>query len=125
MLEQTLSKKLIDHKDSQVIRGKLQFAQGQMHGRVSKLCLNEISRLCVVGRHKLDPGASTAIRRYLRESKPRVLERRIARPLYVFTDACFDPSNKSWPAGIGGVLISEGGEPIEFFSHGLSMSWNY
>ena len=125
LIEAILSKNSITCKEGQVLRGKLQFAQGQLYGRLGRLCLNEISRLCNPGKHKIDKNARAALQRYLHHlvaSKPRSIDACKSRAMYIFTDACYDATHSEWPCGIGGVLVSEQGALLEYFSYQLTES---
>ncbi len=35
---------------------------------------------------------------------------------YTFTDAWYEPTSRSWPCGIGGLIYDPFGRPVEFFS---------
>ena len=49
--------------------------------------------------------------------EPRRLHRELLQPMYLFTDASFDPIKGS---GLGAVLVSGDGRVISWFGRGLS-----
>jgi len=50
---------------------------------------------------------------------PRKIIAGTNKPRFVFTDASFEPSDASWPAGVGGVLYDENGKALRHFSYCL------
>jgi hypothetical protein len=56
----------------------------------------------------------------LNTGKPKEITSRMSQPMFIFTDASFEPSDKEWPAGLGGVLYSEDCVALEHFSHCLT-----
>ena len=72
----------------------MQFADGQLFGRASRLCLREVSAHAFsdCGEH-VDPRLSLALWRFrdqLSRGQPRQLTRVFGDPWYIFTDACFE-----------------------------------
>lgn len=123
LIQETLKSKNVTQKEGQVLRGKLQFADSQVYGRLSKLCLAEVSKLCASGGKALDGQAEMALKRFLgflSSGKPRVLSCHTDRPFFLFTDACFEPTSPFWACGLGGVLVNDQGILLEFFSCSLS-----
>ena len=110
--------------ESQRLRGRMQFADGQLFGRIGQLCL------CAVSNHgfsglgpKLLPDCINALFRFknfLSENKPRRIMVASSKTWYIFTDACYEPTSRNWPCGIGGLIYNPAGQPVEFFSLGLS-----
>ena len=64
------------------------------------------------------PTVST-FNRVLNTGKTREIVSGTNRPLFIFTDASFEPADSEWPAGIGGVIYNEFGEAVEHFSYCL------
>ena len=56
----------------------------------------------------------------LQGGKPRVIRSSRAGVWVVFIDACYESDSESWKCGLGGVLVSPDGEPLQTFSHKLS-----
>ena len=104
------------------LRGRMQFADGQLFGRSSKLCLKALSdHATTPGAFKLTEKACRDIERFtcfLTKGAPRRVTRISGDPWIVLTDACFDESL----CGIGGVLVGPDGRYREFFSTRLQPS---
>ncbi|CAE7037193.1 unnamed protein product [Symbiodinium sp. CCMP2592] len=81
------------------LRGRMQFACGQVFGRLAKVCLKHLTDFAYG------------------DLPPHVMRQ---EPMFVFTDACFEPSASDWKCGIGGVLFNHRGDLIGSFSHSLS-----
>ena len=106
--------------DSLKLRGRLQFAEGQLFGRIGKLCLNEITN------HAFSSGSSkvgSRLRQLLMLFKTQSLEgppRRIcgvtAGRSFVFTDACYETGRVNWQCGLGGVIYGSDGSAMQAFS---------
>ena len=109
----------LDTKASQSMRGRLQFADGQIFGRSSRLCLKAIDSHIASGSGDLSSDTCNALKTYrqiLNHGRPRVLGRPSSESLYLFTDAAYDEGR----CGIGGILYGSNKEPIAFFSYTLS-----
>lgn len=106
--------------ESQRLRGRMQFADGQLFGRIGQLCLRAVSIHGFSGLGpKLRPECIQALLRFknfLSENKPRRIMVASSKTWYVFTDACYEPTSKSWPCGIGGLIYDPFGRPVEYFS---------
>lgn len=81
--------------DALRLRGRLQFAAGQVFGRIAN-------------------------KRFLELGRPRELKMAAEKPWFIQTDACYDSSEDGVMAGIGAVLFNPAGDPVKFFSHRLS-----
>ena len=94
--------------DSQRLRGRMQFADGQLFGRIGQLCLRAVSNHGFSGLGlKLLPDCINALFRnknFLSENKPRRIMVASAKTWYIFTDACYEPTSNDWPCGIGGLI---------------------
>ena len=110
--------------ESQRLRGRMQFADGQLFGRIGQLCLRAVSNHGFSGLGpKLLPDCISALFRFknfLSENKPRRIMVASSKTWYIFTDACYEPTSVDWPCGIGGLIYNPAGQPVEFFSLGLS-----
>ena len=108
------------------LRGRLQFADGQLLGRVGKSCLKTITEHAYSNKGpKLSDQCKAALSRFadmLKHSLPRMVLAHRQEPLYMFTDASYEPSSATWPCGIGGVLFNAEGKPIGAFSSPVSCS---
>ena len=98
------------------LRGRMQFANSQVWGRASKICLKQVtlhaynsnsSKVC-----DALAAALTTFRKVLNAGKSKEIIAGTDKPRFVFTDASFEPSDASWPAGVGGVLYDENGKAL-------------
>ena len=102
------------------LRGRMQFANSQLWGRASKLCLNAVTAHAYSGE---GPGISQDLVHYLSvfksclaSARPREVTPSWSSPMFLFTDASFSPENSDWPCGLGGVLIDQEGRQVSAFS---------
>ena len=106
------------------LRGRMQFADGQLFGRTGRACVQAITSYAYGDAGpQLTQAARRAISQFaarLCADAPRMVSVLSDRPWFVFTDACYEPSSQRWPCGLGGILFNELGEAVEFFSVGLS-----
>ena len=58
----------------------------------------------------------------LQVGPPREISKSTSNTWFVFTDACYEPSEASWPCGLGGVLVDNVGRGRAYFSHCLNKS---
>ena len=105
------------------LRGRLQFASGQVFGQVAR------AALAAVTSHAYGDGASklsirtvlalTLHRQPLLSGRPRELRPTVDDTWYIQTDACFEPGEETVFSGIGAVLFNPRGERVRFFSQRL------
>ena len=72
----------------------------------------------------LPPTCTTALENFawmLENSSPRAISEDGQRPMYLFTDACYNPQD-DWKCGIGGMLFNHKGQLLAGFSHKLGSS---
>ena len=107
------------------LRGKMQFANGQLFGRLGKTCLTEVTR------HAYESSSALLGRRCrlslirfmqrLESNAGRVIVNFSSEPWYVFTDASYEPGESGDSlCGIGGVVSDQCGRPHGCFSAELS-----
>ena len=106
------------------LRGRMQFANSQVWGRASKVCLKQVTVPAYDNEADviLEPLASalSTFKKVLNTGKPREIVCGMNMPLFIFTDASFEQTDLDWPAGIGGVLYDESGRAMEYFSYCLA-----
>ena len=106
--------------ESQKLRGRMQFADGQLFGRLGRLCMRAVTQHAFPFRGKqLEEPTKDALRRFaifLQFSEPRVLQLTSDNVWKIFTDACYEPQSKTWICGLGGVLVDPFGNIKEYFS---------
>ena len=119
-----LSAGVLSSQEALKLRGRLQFADGQLFGRIGKLCLREIT--C----HAFSTEGeqiSARLRQLLQLFNSQLLDgppRKIcgvsASCFYIFTDACYEPNRPDWVCGLGGIIYNSDGTAVQAFSFCLS-----
>ena len=113
-------------QDALKLRGRLQFADGQLFGRIGKLCLKEITIHAFSSEgSKIGARLRQLLRLFISNSldgPPKKICGVSASCFYIFTDACFEPSSLSWPCGLGGVIYNSDGLAVQAFSFCLSQA---
>ena len=104
------------------LRGQLQFACGQVLGRQFRIFLNTLTDYAY-GDHPptLPPMCIAALENFswmLEFAGPRAINVDSQKPLFIFTDACYNPHD-DWVCGIGGMLFNSRGQLLAGFSHEL------
>ena len=106
--------------DALKLRGRMQFAAGQIFGRLAKKVLAVITGHAYGSsspKISSDVIASlTLYRSLLKVDVPRELRVGGGQSVILFTDASFEPDHPSWQAGLGAVLCSGDGNITHFFS---------
>ena len=107
-------------QDALKLRGRLQFADGQLFGRIGKLCLKEImSHAFSSEDSRIGARLGQLLRLFISNSldgPPRKICGVLASCSYIFTDACFEPGSSAWPCGLGGVIYNSDGLAVQAFS---------
>ena len=100
--------------DALRLRGRLQFASGQLFGRLAKKALSIVTGHAYSSKNAtLDAETISALRLYLsrlESQRPRAVHQSISQGFFIFTDACFEPDSSSVKAGIGAVLADASGK---------------
>ena len=100
------------------LRGRMQFAENQIFGRLNRRALKAVSEHAAVGNDEVTFETRLLLQDFLsslNSGKPRTIDSRSSDTWFIFTDA-FYGSDATPCAGLGGVLVSPGGEFIEYFS---------
>ena len=110
--------------EAQKLRRRMQFMDGQLFGRLGKLCMREVTN------HACDPKASKLRTRtfdvlkrftiFLEHAEPRRIHLSTDNVWHIYTDACYEPTSCDWQCGLGGVLVGPNGKQAAFFSVALS-----
>ncbi len=111
--------------DALRLRGsRLQFASGQLFGRLAKKALSIVTEHAYLSKNAtLDAETISALKLYLsclESQRPRAVHRSISQVFFIFTDACFEPDSSSVKAGIGAVLVDASGKVMHFFAAALN-----
>ena len=106
--------------DALRLRGRMQFAAGQIFGRLAKKVLAVITGHAY-GSHssRVSPEVVSSLALYrdlLKVDVPRELRVGSGKSFILFTDASFEPDHPEWQAGLGGVLCTSDGAIVQFFS---------
>ena len=105
------------------LRGKLQFASGQLFGRQSKFCMQQLSDYAHGGAPPDLPteciDTFTSLVDMLDSGRPRLVQVNKQQTWYVFTDASYSKDDPVLPCGVGGLLFDDKGVLVAGFSHAL------
>ena len=108
------------------LRGRLQFAEGQLFGRIGKLCLKEITdHAFTSGSSKIGARLKVLLelfQHHFLDGPPRKICGVSASSFFVFTDACYEPRRPQWKCGLGGIVYNSDGVAVQAFSCCLSQS---
>lgn len=123
LLAEITSTKTLKRADGERLRGRLQFASGQLFGRKARNNLRSLSKHIASGRHSLDDSTSTAVeelRDQLLANAPRIITGPMSDHVHIYVDASFDLDGYS---GVGGVMYSSTGTVEAFFSEQVPRSF--
>ena len=118
-LRDVVSKGTISRSHASHLAGRMSFAGGQIFGRLARSCLKVFHAKTYSRSSKLDDEAIAAIEAYcmlLLHAPAKVVTCSKCECFYLYTDASLEVKDGSPVAGLGGVLVSPEGEPLEFFS---------
>lgn len=106
--------------ESQKLRGRVQFADSQIFGRLGQLCMKSLTQHAFPFKgDKFGDSTKRAMRRFiifLEHAEPRKLQLSSSSLWKIFTDACYEPFRDRFACGLGGVLVDPHGHCKEFFS---------
>ena len=100
------------------LRGRMQFAENQIFGRLNRRCLKAIAEHCSIGNDKLTHQTIFLLRDFvaaLSVGRPRNISAKLSDTWFIFTDAFYEASSDP-VAGVGGVLVTPYGTISEYFS---------
>jgi hypothetical protein len=110
--------------EAQKLRGRMQFMDGQLFGRLGKLCMREVTNhACDLRTSKLSASTYDALKRFtifLEHAEPRRIHLSTDEVWHIYTDACYEPTSCDWKCGLGGVLVGPNGKQAAYFSVALS-----
>ena len=116
MISGVLAKKHLDKPTSLVLRGKLGFADGFMHGRLGSLVLKKLSDHAYGRSAKINDELSVALQAIsmrLEAGKPREVYAASQKKVFIYTDAAYEPSTKV--GGLGGVFYAGDVQLVSWF----------
>ena len=108
------------------LRGRLQFAAGQIFGRIAKRCLAFVTEHAYSASGvEIGPDALSALclfKQLLSRNVPRCISMTNMRTWFLFTDASYERSEHGVKAGVGAVLVDAFGYRNFFLSEWASNS---
>ena len=123
-IDKCLENNFLSAKDGERLRGRLNFMDGQLFGKLSQHAFRGLTRHVLAGGGKLS-SVTRAHLQFLRDRMSRGRPRRVSIALHetvhIFVDACHEPG-ASEPAGLGGILLDSSGQYREYYSEMLDAS---
>ena len=115
-----LSEDRMTPKEAETLRGRLIWFEGFMFGRIANLSLHAIGKRATMmgGETRLNSElvrALTFFKTRILNGPPIEIRAALGQVIHIFTDGAFEPESDK-PATIGGVLYSEAGARLGFFS---------
>lgn len=120
ILDNVLKSCRLSKQDALVLRGKLGFADSFLHGRLGLLVLKQLVEHAYSRGTEIDDDLKcslTFMRGRLTNGKPLRIDHRFLATWHVYTDACYEPSEKS--GGIGASLVDDSGCVVAWFGFQL------
>ena len=114
---------VLKRSDGERLRGRLQFASGQLLGRYARNKMRQLSTHIACGRSSLSPDttdALQALKRQLASNIPREVSGNLSDHVHIYVDASFDPGKY---CGVGGALYDSSGRVLAFFSEEIPESF--
>ena len=108
---------------AQRLRGRMQFAEGQLYGRTGRRCIRSISEHATGNRIVITDKVKCFLRNFvamLECDRPRIVDAKKSPPTIVLTDACYEADSVEWKCGLGGVVVGHSDNVMQFFSLCLS-----
>ena len=118
-LNAVIEAKTLRKSEGERLRGRLQFACGQLFGRAARNHIRVLSNHIKSSKNRLCDDTVEAlclIRNQIRLNIPRRLVGSLADHIHIYVDASFDEGKYS---GIGGVVYCSSGQPVAFFSESM------
>ena len=120
-LDAVLASGKLSHSECEKLRGRLQFASGQLFGRRAKVALHQLSRHPGgrLGESSLE--ACRFLRDMISSNKSRVLSRQLGNTVHVYVDASFSDEGRT--CGIGGMAYDKGGTLLQWYGENLEAAF--
>ena len=123
-VDEVLQNKRLSKIEALRLRGRLQFAAGNVLGRIAKSALATITAHAYFGNSaQLGDNACLALRLHrhlLDDGRPRELRWACCHVWFIQTDSCYEQLGDQAFSGIGVVLFDPSGKPVRFFSERLN-----
>ncbi|CAE7488500.1 unnamed protein product [Symbiodinium sp. CCMP2592] len=119
-LDEVLLAGRLSHSDCERLRGRLQFASGQLFGRRAKVALHQLSRHHGGRLSQVTSEACRFLRRLVSSNQSRSISRQLGNVVHVYVDASFSDEGKL--CGIGGMAYDHKGSLLQWFGENLDAS---
>ena len=120
MIEEILTSGTLSRASALRVRGRLQFASGQLFGRIARGALQSVTTHAYSTKTpKISPELVHALQLHkslLEHGRPRTLKTGSHPTFYIFADASYEPAGAGNACGLGAVLVSQDGVKLSFFS---------
>ena len=120
-LDAVLASGKLSHSECEKLRGRLQFASGQLFGRRAKVALHQLSRHHGgrLGESSLE--ACRFLKEMISSNKSRVLSRQLGNTVHVYVDASFSDEGRT--CGIGGMAYDKEGNLLQWYGENLETAF--
>ena len=111
-LEEVMSRGSVTAVEARKLKGRMQFAEAQLFGRVGKRCIRTLTDVSEGHCDRLTRNDLLFLDLFvdfLKTGPPREISTSTSESLHIFTDACYEKESSTWPCGIGGVAVSSCG----------------
>ena len=111
-LDDVINDGSIAQVEARRLKGRMQFAEAQLFGRVGKRCIRTLTDASEGRGKRLDDSDILFLELFsdfLKTGPPREISSSTSESLHIFTDACYGKDSDTWGCGIGGVAISSCG----------------
>ena len=113
-LESVLKAQCLGHREAERLRGRLQFASGQLFGRLARHAIHALTRRgSSSGLSEKLQWALSFLIDLLKQGKPREISCNLQSSRFVFVDASFEEGGQ---AGLGGLVYDSSGNILKWFS---------
>lgn len=119
-LSHAISKRTLTQAEARRMKGRMQFAEAQLFGRVGKRCIRTLTEISEGRSGSLSDHDLLFLDlfcEYLKTGPPREISATTSDTVNIFTDACYEKTSTSWVCGIGGVAVSPCGVWQHFTIH--------
>ena len=131
-LQQVLADNVLSAKDAESLKGRIQWFESYLFGRVANLAIHRIGKraLSKANTASLDAELKSSLQFLLERVQtglPLELSAHTEHPILLFTDGAVEPGVGNCKQGtIGGIIYDHSGRPLKFFSEVLPeriMTW--
>ena len=113
-IQKCLATRFLSAKDGERLRGRLQFLDGQLFGKLAQCAYKSLSRHVALGGGRLFDHVCSQL--FVTASHAgRAVAGHLEETLLVFFDASHEPGNQL-PAGFGDILFGSNGRELSYFS---------